>query len=278
MPLPATTFASALGLNTRARLLWNAGPGAAAYNLYRNGTLLRAGLPINLFIDFGLTNGTAYSYTVAGVDAQGVEGAQSPAAAVTPAPPSPTQFRYRQVLGNMLRYLVVTDAVPAINAAFAADQAAKGLAAPLLTLTEAQALRGTSYAVGDPTICVDVMGSRVVERFSEGLSSLVFHSQVQFLLPSVTGNRPEDRSFAGDVVMDGLHAVLGAAQNSVIPSLSPKSGNWMLPGCGTFRDCRPTQVLRISRPVEQADVVTRVPAWLLLHESTIEVSQSDLAL
>lgn len=283
MPLSAPTWTDSdtFALNGRVQLQWQSLAGAATYNVYRGGSLIKSGVPANLYIDFGpLANGTAFSYEVSGVDGSGVEGAKSAPNSLTPTALAGTNFRYRQTLGILLRYLIVTDGLPMLNAAFAQEQAAKGRAAPLIALSEPSVTYGLPYAAGEPTIAVSASGSEMGERMMGGENSFIFHSQVQFLLATPTGASFEvdDREFIGGAVMDNLFALLGNKANSRLPSLSPKTGNWMLPGCGVFRDCHPTASMRLNRPVSQEDKVTRAPCWTLLHEATIEVSQSDLML
>ena len=269
--LPAPQFAYVLPRNGRVQILWEGVPGAATYTVYRDGAPVAPGLDFNLWVDFGRANGTPCAYAVSATDAQGHEGTLSGAVSVTPAVPTATQFRYRQVLGELLRWLVANDALPAINAAFAAQAGA-----PLLTLTEADVVRGQVYATEGATLAVDVLGETVAERFMDGLTTVVFSSQVLFLLPSVGQNRPEDRAFAGDVVVDNLRALLGCQANALLPAVSPQTGRWMLPGRAVFKDCRPTRVVRLNQPIKMANGVSRVPAWILTHQATIEMTQADL--
>ena len=80
----------------QASLTWNASTdnvGVTGYKVYRGGVLV--GTPAGpSFIETGLTNGVAYSYTVAAVDAAGNTSAQTAAVSVTPkdtqAPSVPT--------------------------------------------------------------------------------------------------------------------------------------------------------------------------------------------
>lgn len=76
--------------NTTNGLTWTASTdnvGVVKYRVRRGGTVV--GEPTGTsFSDTGLTNGTAYSYTVSAVDAAGNESAQSSAVSGTPAVPS----------------------------------------------------------------------------------------------------------------------------------------------------------------------------------------------
>jgi cellulose 1,4-beta-cellobiosidase len=83
--------------DTQVALSWTASTdnvGVTGYRVYRGGTLIASPTGTS-YTDTGLTNGTAYSYTVAATDAAGNLSAQSAAASATPvgaptAPSAPT--------------------------------------------------------------------------------------------------------------------------------------------------------------------------------------------
>ncbi|BFV56482.1 hypothetical protein KCMC57_up15860 [Kitasatospora sp. CMC57] len=81
--LPAPTGLAVTGsTDTSVALSWSAVTGAASYRIYRNGAVV--GAPsATAYTDTGLTSGTAYSYTVAAVDAAGTVGAASGAVTAT---------------------------------------------------------------------------------------------------------------------------------------------------------------------------------------------------
>ena len=68
---PAPTNLTATAGNSQVSLSWNASTGATSYNVYRGGAQVATGLTATSDTDTGLTNGTAYSYTVAAVNATG---------------------------------------------------------------------------------------------------------------------------------------------------------------------------------------------------------------
>ncbi|MEU2660213.1 PHB depolymerase family esterase [Streptomyces sp. NPDC007325] len=84
--LPAPTgLAATATTSSSVSLAWNAVPGAASYDVYRNGTKANPA-PITAgtaFTDTGVAAGTAYAYTVAAVDAAGTPGARSAAVTAT---------------------------------------------------------------------------------------------------------------------------------------------------------------------------------------------------
>ncbi|WP_282697292.1 PHB depolymerase family esterase [Streptomyces sp. CC208A] len=77
--LPAPTGPTVTATTaTSASLSWNAVPGAASYEVYRDGTRINSA-PVTgtTYTDTGLTPGTTYGYTVAAVDASGTPGTRS---------------------------------------------------------------------------------------------------------------------------------------------------------------------------------------------------------
>ena len=92
-PAPVPTTAPALSFtagNAQVTLNWTAATGATSYSVFRNGSLLQAGVNALTFNNTGLTNGATYTYRVAGVNNAGA-GPQSNQISATPiAAPIPT--------------------------------------------------------------------------------------------------------------------------------------------------------------------------------------------
>ncbi|MFN8167405.1 MAG: hypothetical protein U0S36_01330 [Candidatus Nanopelagicales bacterium] len=85
-PPAAPTALSATPGNGQVALTWTASSGATGYRVYRNGTLV--GSPASTgYTDTGLTNGTAYSWTVAAVRQNSAPSAQSSPVTATPVVP-----------------------------------------------------------------------------------------------------------------------------------------------------------------------------------------------
>ncbi|MFF2775494.1 poly(3-hydroxybutyrate) depolymerase [Streptomyces sp. NPDC058052] len=82
--LPAPTGLTAATTATSAALTWNAVPGAASYDVYRDGTKVNtAPVTATTYTDSGLTAGTTYGYAVSATDASGTAGARSAAVSAT---------------------------------------------------------------------------------------------------------------------------------------------------------------------------------------------------
>ncbi|MEJ8835777.1 extracellular catalytic domain type 2 short-chain-length polyhydroxyalkanoate depolymerase [Ramlibacter sp. AN1133] len=77
--LPAPTGVTVSGAtSTSMAIAWAGVTGAASYNVFRNGTKVNAlGVTATSYTDTGLSSGTTYAWTVAGVDANGAQGALS---------------------------------------------------------------------------------------------------------------------------------------------------------------------------------------------------------
>ncbi|HZY19467.1 MAG TPA: hypothetical protein VFE82_13400 [Ramlibacter sp.] len=92
--LPAPTGVRTSGATTSSMVLgWTAVTGAASYNVFRNGNKVNAlGVTGTSFTDTGLAAATTYSWTVAAVDANGVQGALSAAASGTTTGTAATCF------------------------------------------------------------------------------------------------------------------------------------------------------------------------------------------
>lgn len=95
LPAP-TAVATSNATTSTMRISWGAVSGAASYNVYRAGNKVN-GLPVTAtnYTDSNLTPGTTYSWTVAAVDGNSLEGAMSaPASGTTTGSPPPTATCY----------------------------------------------------------------------------------------------------------------------------------------------------------------------------------------
>ncbi|WP_395685883.1 hypothetical protein [Caenimonas koreensis] len=95
--LPAPTAVATSGATTSTMAItWGAVSGAASYNVFRNGNKVNAtGVTATTYTDTGLAAATTYTWTVAGVDSAGTQGATSAGATGTTtgtAPPPATCY------------------------------------------------------------------------------------------------------------------------------------------------------------------------------------------
>ena len=95
VPAPPTGLAATAG-NAQAALHWTASTGATTYNVYRgtalggeSATPIATGLTTTSYTNTGLTNGTAYYYKVAAVNASGTSGYSNEASATPSAGEAP---------------------------------------------------------------------------------------------------------------------------------------------------------------------------------------------
>ncbi len=95
-PPPTPTGLTATPGNAQVSLSWSASSGASSYNVYRattsggeGSTAYATGIATTTYTNTGLTNGTAYYYTVAAVNAGGTS-APSTEVSATTMPPAPT--------------------------------------------------------------------------------------------------------------------------------------------------------------------------------------------
>jgi fibronectin type 3 domain-containing protein/lysophospholipase L1-like esterase len=95
----APTGISASAGNTQVSITWTASSGATTYNVYRgttaggeSSTPVATGVTSTSYTDIGLTNGTAYYYKVAAVNAAGTS-SQSAEVSATPVSPIPIGHR-----------------------------------------------------------------------------------------------------------------------------------------------------------------------------------------
>ncbi len=112
-PAPTNLTATVVG-SDRIDLSWSVVSIAISYKIYRAGVLIASPVT-NSYSDTGLSSGTTYSYTVSGVNADGVESQSSFVSATTTAqgggmplewhnPPAPPAGGFRIIINNDARY------------------------------------------------------------------------------------------------------------------------------------------------------------------------------
>ena len=139
------------------RLTWNAVPGAASYDVYRNGVKFQSGITKTAWIDGDVTCGQTYIYAVS-AENDGGEGAQSASATVA-APTAPVSMAlmtapmnltvaglWRGAASDVLAWTAVPGAVS--YTVYQYDRVlASGLTQPSYTLAPGDFLTGLTYTV-----------------------------------------------------------------------------------------------------------------------------------
>jgi fibronectin type 3 domain-containing protein len=95
----APTALTATGGNAQVSLSWTAAANATGYKVYRGPTLV-ATQGTTSFVDTGLTNGTAYSYTVVATNGSASSPASAAVSATPLAPPPPAPTGLTATAGN----------------------------------------------------------------------------------------------------------------------------------------------------------------------------------
>lgn len=102
-PAAPTGLAVTGTTSSSVSLSWNTDPGAASYDVYRNGARVGSAITSTSYTDSGLSASTTYSYTVSGVNGVG-EGPQSSSVSATTAssytPTCTTSSNYNHVVAG----------------------------------------------------------------------------------------------------------------------------------------------------------------------------------
>ncbi|MFN8168668.1 MAG: right-handed parallel beta-helix repeat-containing protein [Candidatus Nanopelagicales bacterium] len=161
-PLPAVPSGlAAVAGDGQVSLSWTASSSATGFRVYRAGTLVASPTSTS-YVDAGLSNGTAYAYTVAAVNMSG-SSAQSSAVSATPVKPGRASASAGAAALGSTSYAVPAGAV--FVATNGSDANAGSQAAPVATVSRAVALvasggtvvlRGGTYHQGDLKITKSV--------------------------------------------------------------------------------------------------------------------------
>lgn len=169
LPAPPATPSglTATPADRQVSLTWAPSTGATSYVLKRNGTQVGGTITTTSFTDTGLTDGTAYSWTVAATNLGGTSAAS---AAVTATPVAPG--RAALSAGARLTAVYATPSGAVFVAATGSDSSGNGsISAPYATLAKALSvtpsggtvvLRGGTYHQG-PTA---VAGSVTIQNYN----------------------------------------------------------------------------------------------------------------
>jgi phage gpG-like protein len=183
---------------------------------------------------------------------------------------TPTIYPYRQCLDLALRSLILTYAVPAINADLMQQMTAQGVATSKIPqFTDAQIVTGELMSIGEPTICI-VDGGEDADFMSSRQYSSWLATQIQVKTPSVAGNAPEDFSLFFKVVVDTLRDLFNSPRGLTMQPVNPSTGHVLLPGGQKFQNCRMTGSRPLPFPNYSGDKITRCRGYLISHLAMVD--------
>jgi len=159
-----------------------------------------------------------------------------------------TLYPFRQALKGALRGLILTSAVPLINAALTANLTGNvntALGATIPQFGDATVVTGEQSYVDQECIITVETVAETYGAISNDHYGVDFTSSIKLKAPLVGDNAPEDYALIGDIVIDNLRDVfMTAASNVITPQNS--SGQALLPNGGTFYLCR---IVRCIGPI-----------------------------
>jgi hypothetical protein len=173
-----------------------------------------------------------------------------------------TAWPLRQALNYALRTLILSQAVPAINAYLSAKiQAAS--ASDIPQFTDDAIVTGNIPVPSKPTLCIVGMERVNREQDAVGYYVIPMTTEIRLKTPWVADNAPEDYEFLRAVVEDNLNDLFTALANRTITPTDPETGDPLLP-IG-FTECRATRSRVLDFDIRAADNVTRYAGWALTH-------------
>jgi len=173
-----------------------------------------------------------------------------------------TGWPLRQALNYALRTLIITQAIPAINAYLDANiQAAN--AADVPQFTDDAVVTGNIPVPSKPTLCIIGMERHNREQDAAGYYVIPMTTDIRLKTPWVADNAPEDYELLKAVVDDNLSDLLTSLANRTISPTDPTTGDALLP-IG-FTECRAIRSRVLDYEIRAADNVTRYAGWALTH-------------
>jgi hypothetical protein len=184
----------------------------------------------------------------------------------------PTYWPLRQSLSYALRHILLTEAIPAINA----DLAARMLATDAATIP---VFGDDSVVIGDipippkPTLCI-VGTARRNTAIATGTMLSVLTTQIRLKTPFVADNDPEDFALLASVLEDNLEDLLTCLAHRVITPTNPATGVGLLPQHSSFYECTSLGSNVMQTPVKSGDNTTMYQGWMLMHRAQINLALS----
>ncbi len=171
-----------------------------------------------------------------------------------------------------LRQLILTAAVPAINADLAEQMAAQGVS-PVPQFGDGSIIVGDLSPVSQATMCIVDGGEDDYPAGTEGYWRADMRTQIQIKTPSAGDNAPEDFTLLGSVVTDTLRDLFNSPANRVIVPKTAEGQN-LLPAGMHFQDCQFAGARSLNFPQRELDKVTYTRGWVIMHMAGIGYYQN----
>ena len=188
-----------------------------------------------------------------------------------PTPP-PTYWPLRQVLSFMLKRIIMTELIPAVNA----DLAARMLSTDPLKIPQ---FGDDSVIIGDipvppkPTICI-VGTARRNTAIATGTMLSVLTTQIRLKTPYVADSSPEDFNLICSVLEDNAEDLLTCLAHRTIKPINPADSSALLPYGSQFYECTSLGSNVMQTPVRSGDQTTLYYGWMLMHRAQINLALS----
>jgi len=185
--------------------------------------------------------------------------------------PTSTPWPLRQALGLCLRELIMTDAIPAINANLA-SRLISVTGGGIVSFGDSNVILGAPLGISEPTICIGVARETLTPVASDAYRD-VLETTISVKVPWAADNAPEDFGLVADVVLDNLRDLFTTAANYALQPTDP-SGNPVLPGESKFTGCRITRIIRDPIATDSTGV-SAMQGWTMWHyaETTIYLNR-----
>ena len=188
-----------------------------------------------------------------------------------PTPP-PTYWPLRQVLSFMLKRIIMTELIPAVNA----DLAARMLSTDPLKIPQ---FGDDSVIIGDipvppkPTICI-VGTARRNTAIATGTMLSVLTTQIRLKTPYVADSSPEDFNLICSVLEDNAEDLFTCLNHRTIKPVNPADSSALLPFGSQFYECTSLGSNVMQTPVRSGDQTTLYYGWMLMHRAQINLALS----
>lgn len=184
----------------------------------------------------------------------------------------PTYWPLRQVLSFMIRRIIITEAIPAINADIAARMLSTD-STKIPQFTDDCVMIGDISTPPKPTLCI-VGTARRNTDLATGTMLSVLTTQIRLKTPFVADNSPEDFNLLASIVEDNLEDLLTCLAHRTIKPINPADGSALLPYSSSFYECTSLGSNVMQMPVKSGDQTTFYKGWMLMHRAQINIALS----